>query len=87
MFVLPKFHVKSYLLQAPTGSAGMRALVITGDMDMVVMVGVTTVESMALVDMLVLATMEAMEVVTMEGMEVVIMEVMGVHRGHMMITK
>ena len=78
------------LSQAPTGSAGMRALAITGAMDMamVVMVGLTTVESMALVDMLVLVTMVVMVVVTMEGMVVVItMEGMGAHRGHMTITK
>ena len=59
----------------------MRALAITGAMDMVAMgmAGVTIVESMALVDMLAWATMAAMEVVTMGGMEV--------HQGHMTITK
>ena len=65
----------------------MRALAITVVMDMVVMVGVTTVESMASVGMLAWATMAAMEVATMEAMGVVTMGAMGVHRGHMTITK
>ena len=69
------------------GSAGMLALAITEAMDMVVMEGLTTVESMALVDMLVLAIMAVMGVATMEGMEVVTMEAMVAHRGHMTITK
>ena len=67
----------------------MRALAITGAMDMAVMgmAGVITVESMASVGMLVWATMAAMEVVTMEGMGVVTMGGMEVHQGHMTITK
>ena len=78
---------KNYSCQAPTGSAGMRALAIMVVMDMVVMVGVTTVESMASVGMLAWATMAAMELATMEAMGVVTMGAMGVHRGHMTITK
>ena len=67
----------------------MRALAITGAMDMVAMgmAGVTIVESMALVDMLAWATMAAMEVVTMEAMGVVTMGGMEAHQGHMTITK
>ena len=83
--ILHKFN----LCQAPTDSAGMRALAITGAMDMVAMgmAGVTIVESMALVDMLAWATMAAMGVVTMEAMGVVTMGGMEAHQGHMTITK